>query len=76
MSGTTDSTPSTFPHKDSMDVACRPGEDGQEVWQCQTETDVGAVVAPDAVSFGSALPHSYRLTLVQRVQLPKALRRK
>ena len=43
---------------DSMDVACSPGVDGQEVWQCQTEVDVGAVVAVDAVTFGSALPHS------------------
>lgn len=42
-----------------MDVACSPGVDGQEVWQCQTEVDVGAVVAVDAVTFGSALPHSY-----------------
>lgn len=50
--------PSTFPHTDSMDVACSPGVDGQEVWQCQTGMDVGAVVALDAVSFGSALPHS------------------
>lgn len=51
--------PSTFPHTDSMDVACSPGVDGQEVWQCQTEVDIGAVVALDAVTFGSALPHSY-----------------
>lgn len=36
-----------------------PRVDGQEVWQCQTEMDVGAVVALDAVTFGSALPHSY-----------------
>lgn len=42
-----------------MDVACSSKVDGQEVWQCQTKMDGGVIVALDAVSFGSALPHSY-----------------
>lgn len=75
-SGTVDSSlPSTFPHTDSMDVACSPWVDGQEVWPCQTELDVGASVALDAGTFWLCRSSLIQLTLVQQVQLPGALRR-
>lgn len=63
--------PSTFPQTDRMDVACSPGVDGQEVWQCQTEADVGALWPVDAATFSFI-----QQRLVQPVQFPKALRRK
>lgn len=59
-----------------MDVACSPRVDGLEVWQCQTEMDIGAVVALDAVTFWLCPSSLIQLTLVQQVQFPKALRRK
>ncbi|KAI4825466.1 hypothetical protein KUCAC02_021146 [Chaenocephalus aceratus] len=56
-----------------MDVACSPGVDGQEVWQCQTEVNVGG----RGCCVLRLCPSSpMQLTLVQQVQFPKALRRK
>lgn len=57
----------TFPHTDSMDVAYSPRADGQEVWQCQTEMDVGTVLVLDAVTF-----HTHTAcTLVHQVLVPR-----